>query len=228
MIALCASYLLILAVFMLITWATHARGWGLVAGLFALGLGVGSFNLLIEAVAFGVLSWQEAAKSFAVQTAVVAALAALAMLAARLFPPALNAPTLRFDAPRLIAIVLAYEALYITAGVAVFPYVSDYYAAHQIPHIGEVMALQAARACIFAAVAAVLLRGGLRYASLVLGVAFSVVGGLAPLLPDNPFMPPQLRALHAIEVGVSNFLFGAIVGWLLTRKPKPASAQAAP
>lgn len=226
MIALSGSYLLIFAVFVLIILTTSARGWRLGAGLLALGLGVGSFNLLIEAVGFGVLSWLEAAQAFAVQSAVVGLLVALAIVAARLRAPAQNAPALRFDVARLVAIIIAYEVLYITAGVMVLPYVADFYATQQIPHIGVVLGLQAVRACIFAAVAAVLLRGGLRYAPLVLGVAFSVVGGLAPLLPDNPFMPPEMRAFHAIEVGVSNFLFGAIVGWLLTGKPKPTLTEA--
>ncbi len=227
MIALAASYLLSFAVFMLIAWMTPARGWRLFAALFALGVGIGSFNLLIEAIAFDVIGLAQAAQAGAMQAAVFAALAAAATLLAPKAAP--SAPALRFDLFRLIGIVVAYQALYIAAGILVFPYVAAFYADHHIPHISEVLALQAVRACVFVVSSLLVLRGGLRYAPLVLGVAFSVIGGLAPLLPDNPLMPPEVRGPHAIEVGVSNFLFGAITGWLLTRKaprsPTPVAAR---
>jgi hypothetical protein len=80
------------------------------------------------------------------------------------------------------------------------------------------------RALIFAASTVLVLAGGLRNAALALGAAFPIVGGLAQLLPDNPFMPPEVRGPHAIEVGVSNFQFGAIAAALPTRGAKGAAA----
>jgi hypothetical protein len=61
---------------------------------------------------------------------------------------------------------------------------------------------------------------------LVLGFAFSMIGGIAPLFPDNPYMTADARLAHGIETGSSNFLFGIAVGWLLTRRRKPSAADA--
>ncbi|HEX5426443.1 MAG TPA: hypothetical protein VFW94_23035, partial [Candidatus Acidoferrales bacterium] len=55
-------------------------------------------------------------------------------------------------------------------------------------------------------------------AALFLGAAYSILGGIAPLLLPNPFMPPNIRLAHGFEVGISNFVFGMIVGWALTAK----------
>ena len=38
------------------------------------------------------------------------------------------------------------------------------------------------------------------------------------MLPDNPYMPPDVRLAHGIETSSSNFLFGLLVGWLLRAK----------
>ncbi len=47
-----------------------------------------------------------------------------------------------------------------------------------------------------------------------------VLGGIAPLLLPNPFMPSGIRLAHGFEVGISNFLFGMIVGAALASKPR--------
>jgi hypothetical protein len=59
----------------------------------------------------------------------------------------------------------------------------------------------------------------------VLALVYSVIAGIAPLLPDNPYMPPDVRFYHGIEVSVSNFIFGLVVGYLFSwRRPAPAQA----
>lgn len=224
MIALAASHLLTFLVFMLIAWATPTRGWRLFLALFALGVGIGAFNLMIEALAFAVISPAQAAQATIIQATTFAALAAVATLLAPSAPS--TAAQMRLDPLRLIGVVAAYLVLYISAGMLVFPFVAAFYADLHVPDIRQVLALQAARACVFVASSVLLLRGGLRYAPFVLGVAFSVIGGLAPLLPENPLMPPEVRGPHAIEVGISNFLFGAFTGWLLTHKQAPTPAAA--
>jgi len=65
-----------------------------------------------------------------------------------------------------------------------------------------------------------------RHAALALGLAFSVLGGVVPLLPDNPLMPPNIRFAHSIEIGVSNFIFGVILAYLFIPRPAPAGAAA--
>ncbi len=38
------------------------------------------------------------------------------------------------------------------------------------------------------------------------------------LVVDNPFMPPQVRMAHLLEVATSNGLFGLLIGYVSTRK----------
>jgi hypothetical protein len=81
------------------------------------------------------------------------------------------------------------------------------------------------RSLIFVGAVYPLIKNGLHSAPLVLALVYSVIGGVAPLLPDNPYMPADIRFYHGIEVAVSNFLFGLAVGYLFNwRRPVPAQA----
>ena len=51
--------------------------------------------------------------------------------------------------------------------------------------------------------------------STVAALTMSVVGGVAPLIIPNPYLPDAVRYAHLPEVGVSNFLFGFVDAWLL-------------
>ena len=57
--------------------------------------------------------------------------------------------------------------------------------------------------------------------ALALGLLFAVVMNSQLLLP-NPYMPEPVRMAHLIETASSNFIFGWLVGWILTR-PCPAT-----
>jgi hypothetical protein len=61
-------------------------------------------------------------------------------------------------------------------------------------------------------------------AILFLGAAYSILGGIAPLLLPNPLMPGPIRLAHGFEVGISDFIFGALVGWTLAAQSKVAPA----
>ena len=52
--------------------------------------------------------------------------------------------------------------------------------------------------------------------SLTMAVAFPILAS-APLLIPNPCMPVAVERAHLIETSSSNFIFGWIVGWLLSR-----------
>jgi hypothetical protein len=58
--------------------------------------------------------------------------------------------------------------------------------------------------------------------ALAIALLFSVVMNSQLLLP-NPFMPEPVRMTHLIETASSNFIFGAIVGWLLTQRSEQAA-----
>jgi hypothetical protein len=113
---------------------------------------------------------------------------------------------------------LAYSLLYLTAGLIVFPYVKDFYATQHIPAMTTILALQMLlRGPMFIALCLLLVRmlGLPRFAgALAVGAVFTILSGVAPLLMPNAFFPDAVRWAHFCEVTSSNFVFGAIVGWL--------------
>jgi len=72
-----------------------------------------------------------------------------------------------------------------------------------------------------------MLNGDRLETALALGFLFSVVMNSLLLLP-NPYMPESVRMSHLVETASSNFIFGVLVGWLLTERhavTRPALAQ---
>ena len=210
-------YLLLnLAVLWFAARASSGSGWRLALMLFLAGWVVGSGNSLIEALFFHVLTLPEAASAGSVAAVVFAILAPVAVLTAGRWRTGNSAELQEggFTALALVGVILAYELLYWGAGTLVYPYIADFYATRWLPPAVEVAAVQVVRSLIFAGAVYPLLRSGLRGAPLVLALIYGIVGGLAPLLPDNPYMPPDIRFYHAIETTSSNFIFGLIVGFL--------------
>ena len=190
--------------------------------LLVLGWIVSQLNTLLEAVVFSVMPWTHAAIQLAISLVVLALLAALAVLVVgRWRRRSVEPPPLDKSLGTLGLIILAYEALYWTAGTFVWPFVADFYADKPLPPVLAVIALQVPRSLIFVAAAWPWLRTSPRFAPFVLGFAFAMIGGIAPLLPDNLYMTASARLAHGIETGSSNFLFGIFVAWILTRKKRP-------
>jgi hypothetical protein len=221
-------YLLLnFAVLWIVARASSASGWRLALMLFALGFVVGSANNLIEALVFGVLSPREVAAAGVPALIIFAILApAAVVLAGRWRSGDTAAPNAGSFTPLvLVGVIAAYELLYWSAGTLVYPYIADFYATRTIPPFYVVAAVQIVRSMIFVAAVYPLLKSGLRGAPVVLALVFSIIGGVAPLLPDNPYMPPDIRFYHGVETSVSNFIFGLVVGFLSLRRP-PLAAQA--
>lgn len=215
-------YLLLnLVVLWIIARASLASGWRLVLMLFLLGFIVGSANSLIEAIFFGVLTLKEALAAALPAAIVFAILAPGAVLLARRWRvgngSAHEASAL--TVLKLLGVVAAYELLYWGAGTLVFPYVKPFYATRTIPPAYVVASVQVVRSLLFVGAAYPLLKRGLKAAPLILALVYGIIGGVAPLLPDNPYMPPDIRFYHAIETSISNFIFGLIVGFLFERRP---------
>jgi len=218
--------LLNFAVLVIVAWASAARGWRLALMLFVLGFVVGLANNLLEAIVFGVISTSEAMTSAVAAGPLFAVLAIVATFIARFRDKKHELPSEGGFTPlTLLGCVMAYEILYWTAGTLVFPYIADFYATRTLPPTYLVASLQIVRSLVFVAAAYPLLGTGLRAAPVVLALVYGIIAGIAPLLPDNPYMPSDIRFYHAIEVTVSNTLFGLIVGWLFNRR---TSAPAAP
>ena len=220
-------YLLLnLVVLTVVARASSERGWRLVGMLFLLGFVAGSANNLLEAVAFGVMTLPDVATAAIPALVIFAILAPLAVTLAGRWKRSETrlAEEVRITLPIILGVIVAYEILYWGAGTLVFPYIADFYATRRIPPAGLVASLQIVRSLIFVGAAYPLLKSGLRSAPLVLALVYGIIAGVAPLLPDNPYMPADIRFYHAIETSVSNALFGLIVGWLFTRRPRLAQA----
>lgn len=124
---------------------------------------------------------------------------------------------------------LAYIALYFAAGMAVWPYLREFYEARPMPAFPAVIALQVFRGLAFTGIALLIarrMRASRATAAMAAGLAFSVIGGIAPLIVPNPYLPEAIRYAHLPEVGVSNLLFGLLAGWLLA-PPAPERTVAA-
>jgi hypothetical protein len=109
-----------------------------------------------------------------------------------------------------------YLFLYYAAGTIIFPYVRDYYATQTVPPPGTIVAMQLLlRGPVFVLLCLLLVRMiGLRRwtGALAVGLAFTILSGVAPLLIPNPYFPDYVRWTHFGEVVSSNFVFGMIVG----------------
>ena|SRR2546430_7288562 len=107
------------------------------------------------------------------------------------------------------------------------PPVSNTHLAHYpLPGFGELVAVEVLWGFLYLAAAwpwLRLLKGGRMRAALFFGAAYSILGGIAPLLLPNPLMPAPIRLAHGFEVGISNFVFGALEGWALAGNPSPVA-----
>jgi hypothetical protein len=118
-----------------------------------------------------------------------------------------------------------YLLLYYTAGMIIFPYVRDFYATQTLPGPGTIVALQLLlRGPLFVLLCLLLVRMvGLSgwQGALAVGITFTILSGVVPLLIPNPYFPDYVRWVHMAEVTSSNFVFGAAVS-LIWGKPGAA------
>lgn len=134
---------------------------------------------------------------------------------------------------KLVAIAAAYLVLYYTFGYFVAwrnPAVQEYYGGTDPgSFFGQIAAIwratpwmfawQALRGLLFAAFVLPVIRThqGQRWeVALTIGSLFAVWSS-ALLLP-NAYMPEAVARAHLVETGSSTFIFGLVVGWLLSRQ----------
>jgi hypothetical protein len=113
---------------------------------------------------------------------------------------------------------ISYIALYLIAGTIILPYIKDFYATQTVPSMPAIFGLQLlVRGPAFIVLCVLLVRMlGLPRLSgaLTVGLLFTLLSGVAPLLMPNPYFPDSVRWMHFVEVTSSNFVFGALVGML--------------
>ncbi len=206
----------------------------LVATLF-----IGEASSLIEAVFFKVMTLS-AVLSIVPNTLIPACLLTLFIVwvTRTWHAPAVPAPAPPLPWGRLLGLgalgTVFYLVCYFAAGLLVLPYVKSFYEAKGLmPAPGMVLGVELLiRGPMFViAIAAIVLNTPaprLRRA-LVAAVAMSMIGGVVPLIVPNAFFTEAVRWAHFVEVVSSNFVFGAVVGWLMSPArailPAPAAVQ---
>jgi hypothetical protein len=130
---------------------------------------------------------------------------------------------------RVAASDVLYVVAYFGAGLLVWPFVQHFYLQRPMPEPGEVVLMQLFRGLVFTGLVFLLARhvsGPRGIRALLAGLTLALVGGVAPLLMPNPYMPDSIRLPHMIEVGVSMLLWGMVAALLLQRAPAARAAQA--
>jgi len=199
--------------------------------------GVSTFNNMIEALFFHVFGARDFAR-YLLQGALTAVPFSFVLVALmgrmRRAPPGLATIASPHGAGswawRLAVADLLYLACYLGAGNVIYPWVREFYESRSLPSQVLIAAMQLfCRGPIFIALMLLVVRmvdGDRWEKAAVAGATLSLVGGFAPLLIPNPYLPDQVRWAHFFEVGISNLIYGAAVAWLMTPPPRPVAALA--
>lgn len=229
-----ASNLILVVVLTWLAQRARWRGWRLAGALAVVLYGILSFNSIIEAVFFGFFTARTGAVIL-LMTALSSALfsPALLLVAKRdSSSPARSEWSLCLTAPRFVAGAAAYLVIYFAFGMMIYPFVADFYAGLGTPSMARVIGMALfVRGPIFVALAALIVAmsgASRRETILMVAVSMSVIGGVAPLMVPSSLFPDTVRLVHFIEVSSENFLFGWILGMLLTRRASPAIGIPAP
>jgi hypothetical protein len=189
---------------------------------------IGDFNILIEAFIFNVTNREETTFQILQGLLIIAVFSPFYtyMFKERetIEIPIFKPRTFISWTWRVILGNILYLIFYITAGMIltiIYPKILQFYDG-KIPSFELIIKTQLfLRGFIFVAIAVLMLRTlnlSLFKKSILIGLTFSVVGGIAPLISPKELMPDYVRWGDGIEVGVSNFLYGMVLGYLLGQK----------
>lgn len=207
---------------------SHYHGIKLSLIIFIIYFFIGHFNILIEAYIFNVTDRPETFIQIAQGLLVSAVFSPIYVF---MFNKEKNSKmpifvrrTLLSWTWRVILGNVLYLVFYITAGMIlsiVYPKMMQFYEG-KIPSFELIIKTQLyLRGFIFVAIAILMLRTSnlsLLKKSILIGLIFSIIGGIAPLISPNELMPDYVRLGHGFEVGISNFLYGIVLGYLLGQK----------
>lgn len=213
------------AVLVFVIRATSAANWRVVWIVFLIYFGVGWINTLNEAVLFQILPIStgfEALASGAITAFTVAVLLALSLdrMKGSGDPPD---TALQSRAPivwiwKAAVSACLYFFLYCVAGAAIHPFIEAFYDGRKLPSLGELFVIQFLRGLLYVAVTLPFIRSialPRSRAAITLGACLSILGGIAPLLLPNQYMPLSIRVPHLFEVGISNFVYGVLLGYIM-------------
>jgi hypothetical protein len=189
---------------------------------------IGHFNILIEAYIFNVTDREQTL--FEILRGFLAAAIFCPLYAYMLRKHDTQAPINFTPRPffswlwRILVGNFTYLVFYIIAGLILsitLPEMMDFYQ-DKIPPIDLMIKTQLfLRGFIFVGVAILIVRtlkGTILKKAIFIGLVFAILGGIAPLIQPNELMPFYIRIGHGFEVGISNFLYGLVLAYLLSQK----------
>lgn len=225
------------------------HGWRLVVALFVFFFGTTWFMAQIESAVFlTIFSNEMIARLLLMGLIISVPFSILAVVIFGKFKGAPDSPSM--DSPhgvdlaiRLAVIGVVYVALYFFFGYYVAwrnPAVQAYYNGTDPGSFGLQLqsvvhsawwlyALQFLRGILWALIALPIVRmtkGPWWQAGLTVALGLGVLSSSQLLFP-NSFMPETVRMAHLVEVSTSNFLFGWIVAFVLTRRPHAVQLKVA-
>ncbi|MGB5262171.1 MAG: hypothetical protein WBN28_01140, partial [Lutimonas sp.] len=222
----------LMVVFLLCLVAINNRydSYKLIAIIFMIFFGVGSFNILIEAYIFNVTDQTETLQQILLNAF---EMAIFSIFFIKFIVKKSDSQSISFERRkfgswlwRIFSGNILYLFLYILAGMILYlsmPRLNEFYG-DKIPPMELIIKTQIfLRAFVFMAIAVLINRTVVlpKYQKAVLvGLIFSVIGGIAPLIVPNELMPQFVRIGHGYEVGISNFLYGFLLSLLLFQKSK--------
>ena len=206
---------------------TNKSFWPLTIAVFLIYYLIGHFNLYVEAYIFNVTTRPETLLQNWVGLVISAIISPVLVLLFRqkdIIPGQISKFRSRnvFQWTwRILISDIIYLVFYISAGLLLslaLPEVIAFYDG-KLPSMELMIYTQLLiRGLVFALVAIIVVRSlnlNLVQRSIFVGVLFTLLGAIAPLLPPSEFMPSFVRMGHGIEVSISNFLFGLSIAWLL-------------
>lgn len=222
--ALLSNFLITL---MLALYITHSsrRGFRLGLEVFLVYFVIGHFNLLIEAYIFNVTNRAQTMLELArgLLVAIIFSPIFMLIVANEKAKPPRPLPTRSVLSWtwRVLAADCLYLLCYISAGIILsilYPRLLEFYEG-KLPSIGIMVQTQFfLRGLIFTGAALLMFQSmstSLFKKAILTGFMFSIVGGIAPLIPPSDLMPAYVRLVHGIEVGISNFVFGFLLTYLI-------------
>lgn len=189
---------------------------------------IGHFNILIEAYIFNVSSRHETTLEL-IRGLIISL--TFAPIYVYIFRRKIAKEAVNFSKRsiiswlwRIIVADILYLFLYIIAGFVltlVYPQLLQFYEG-KIPPFDILINTQLfIRGFIFIGIALLMLNTlniSAAKKGLLIGLTFAIIGGIAPLIPPNELMPSYVRLGHGFEVGISNFVYGVLLTFLLKLK----------
>jgi hypothetical protein len=112
--------------------------------------------------------------------------------------------------------------LFMLAHYVAWPSLDGQYSGDVLAPLWHQLVMQTGRALLLVAFVlpvVKMMEGGRLEAALTVAALFSLVGGVAPLILPSAFLPDGVRLDYMARGGAVNLAYGALVGWLLSRRP---------